>query len=200
MTKQELADTFGVSISTLNTNFPLFCKNQLKKGFLITREGLGKKANYTVEKVEKQEVDKSIFSTRGSTKEEIEGEQWKSAYCSTNYEVSNLGRIRNKRTKIILNGYKNKSGYIIVSLDNVNYSLHRLILQSWSPQRDFENLVVDHINGIRSDNRLENLRWATEEENTVFMIKNRKEITKETTRLINKYGYEKTLELLQQIQ
>lgn len=200
MTKQELADTFGVSISTLNTNFPLFCKNQLKKGFLITREGLGKKANYTVEKVEKQEVDKSIFSTRGSSKEEIEGEQWKSAYCSTTYEVSNLGRIRNKKTKIILNGYKNKSGYIIVSLDNVNYSLHRLILQSWSPQRDFENLVVDHINGIRSDNRLENLRWATEEENTVFMIKNRKEITKETTRLINKYGYEKTLELLQQIQ
>ncbi len=53
MTKQELANTFGVSMSTLDTNFPLFCKNQLKRGYLITREGIGKKANYTVEKVEK---------------------------------------------------------------------------------------------------------------------------------------------------
>ena len=57
MTKQELADMFGVSISTLNTNFPLFCKNQLKRGFLITRNGIGQKANFTVERVEKQDVD-----------------------------------------------------------------------------------------------------------------------------------------------
>lgn len=53
LNKQELADYFGVAISTINTNFPLFCKNQLKRGFLVTREGIGKKANYTVERVEK---------------------------------------------------------------------------------------------------------------------------------------------------
>ena len=52
LTKQELADMFGVSISTLNTNFPLFCKNQLKRGFLITSEGIGKKANFIVERAE----------------------------------------------------------------------------------------------------------------------------------------------------
>ena len=53
MTKQELADTFNVSISTINTNFPLFCQKQLKKGYLITREGRGESANYKIEKVEK---------------------------------------------------------------------------------------------------------------------------------------------------
>lgn len=62
MNKQELANYFGVSLSTIDTNFPLFCKNQLKKGYLITKEGVGKKAIYSIEQVEKQDVDKSIFS------------------------------------------------------------------------------------------------------------------------------------------
>jgi len=118
LTKQELSEMFGVSISTLNSNFPLFCKNQLKRGYLITREGVGKKANYTVQKVEKQNVDKSMFSTRGTSTEELEGEKWKSLYFNPNYEISNLGRLRNKRTKIIAKGTIDKTGYVIVSVDN----------------------------------------------------------------------------------
>lgn len=193
MTKQELADMFGVSISTLNTNFPLFCKNQLKRGFLITREGIGQKANFTVERVEKQDVDKSIFSTRGASIEELEGEEWKALFFNNNYEVSNLGRLRNKKTKIIAKGTIKKSGYVDVSVDNQNYRLHRLVLQTWCPNEDYEELTVDHINGNRSDNRLENLRWATQEENTAYMLMHRSELNKEITRLLSKYSYEQVL-------
>lgn len=193
LTKQELADMFGVSISTLNTNFPLFCKNQLKRGFLITREGIGQKANFTVERVEKQDVDKSIFSTRGASIEELEGEKWKTLFLNNNYEVSNLGRLRNKRTKVIAKGTITKNGYVNVSVDNQNYRLHRLILQTWCPNEDYEELTVDHINGNRSDNRLENLRWATQEENTVYMMMHRGELNKEITRLLSKYSYEQVL-------
>ena len=193
LTKQELADMFGVSISTLNTNFPLFCKNQLKRGFLITREGIGQKANFTVERVEKQDVDKSIFSTRGASIEELEGEEWKTLFLNNNYEVSNLGRLRNKRTKVIAKGTITKNGYVNVSVDNQNYRLHRLILQTWCPNEDYEELTVDHINGNRSDNRLENLRWATQEENTVYMMTRRGELNKEITRLLSKYSYEQVL-------
>lgn len=198
MNKQELANMFGVSISTINTNFPLFCKNQLKKGFLITREGFGQKANYTVERVEQQEVDKSIFSIRGNSVEELEGEQWKTLFFDANYEVSNLGRLRNKITKIIHKGSL-KNGYIIVSVNNYNYSLHRLILQTWQPIDNYEEMTVDHINGIRTDNRLENLRWVTNEENTLYMIKNRGELNKELTRLLEKYTYEEVLALLKSL-
>lgn len=193
LTKQELADMFGVSISTLNTNFPLFCKNQLKRGFLITREGIGQKANYIVERVKKQDVDKSIFSTRGASIEELEGEEWKTLFFNNNYEVSNLGRLRNKKTKIIAKGAIKKNGYVDVSVDNQNYRLHRLVLQTWCPNENYEELTVDHINGNRSDNRLENLRWATQEENTVYMMMHRSELNKEITRLLSKYSYEQVL-------
>ena len=190
---------FGGSISTLNTNFPLFCKNQLKRGFLITRKGIGQKANFTVERVEKQDVDKSIFSTRGTSIEELEGEEWKTLFFNNNYEVSNLGRLRNKKTKIIAKGSIKKNGYVQVSVDNQNYRLHRLVLQTWCPNEDYEELTVDHINGNRSDNRLENLRWATQEENTAYMLTHRSELNKELTRLLSKYSYEQVLQMLQQL-
>lgn len=193
LTKQELADMFGVSISTLNTNFPLFCKNQLKRGFLITRERIGQKSNFTVERVEKQDVDKSIFSTRGASIEELKGEEWKTLFFNNNYEVSNLGRLRNKKTKVIAKGTIKKNGYVDVSIDNQNYRLHRLVLQTWCPNEDYEELTVDHINGNRSDNRLENLRWATQEENIVYMMMHRSELNKEITRLLSKYSYEQVL-------
>ena len=193
MTKQELADMFGVSISTLNTNFPLFCKNQLKRGFLITREGIGQKANFIVERTEKQDLDKSIFSTRGASTEELPGEEWKTLFFNNGYEVSNLGRLRNKKTKVIAKGTIQKNGYVVVSVNNQNYRLHRLVLQTWCPNEDYEELTVDHINGNRSDNRLENLRWATREENTIYMMTHRGELNKEITRLLSKYSYEQVL-------
>lgn len=199
MTKQELIDYFGVSPSTVNTNFPMFCKNQLKRGFLITREGIGAKANYTVERVEKQDVDKSLFSTRGSDTTELENEQWIECYFSKQYEVSNLGRVRNRRTKIIQKGTINSEGYHIVSIGNKNYRTHRVILQSWNPRIDFEDLTVDHINGKRADNRLENLRWISMEDNTLAMLNNRAKFQKELTRLLESHTYDEILEILQHI-
>lgn len=77
--------------------------------------------------------------------------------------------------------------------------MNRIVLQSWKPNPDFQNLTVDHIDGKRGNNRLSNLRWGTDEENTAWMLMNRKEITKETTRLINQYGYDEVLKILQSI-
>lgn len=198
LTKEELIKYFGVSESTINTNFPLFAQKQLKKGFLITKTGVGKKANYTVEKVEKQEVDKSIFSQRGNSKEELKNEIWKTCYNFSNYEVSNFGRVRNKLSKNIFKGTI-KKGYCYVELDGKNLAVHRLILQTFNPIENYELLTVDHINGIRDDNRLENLRWCSMEENTMAMMINRAELNKELTRIINALGYEETLRQLQQM-
>lgn len=199
--QQELMNFFGVSESMIKTNFPLLCQRQLAKGYLITKRGKGNNAQYDVEKVEPQVVDKSFFSSRPIEKaEDLEGEYWVTTYQHPAYEVSNLGRVRHKQTKVLNQGYISPTrGYHTVSLGNVNYQLHRIVLQSFDPREDFEIMTVDHINGIRSDNRLENLRWASEEENIAYMLSVRADLNRELTRIIQKIGYDETLQLLQSL-
>ena len=207
----ELAEQLGTTPRTIKKDFPRFCSQQAKKGILIKKNGCGNDAIYTIENISPQDIPFSEFSSRVRnkeeifsylTKEEIQNEKWIPCYFYPEiYEVSDLGRIRRTKDKKFLLGTDIRGYTSIVLFDNSKYQLHRLILQSWDPkpEKEFNQLVVDHINGIRNDNRLTNLRWGTSEENTLWMNMNRKEITTETTRLINKYGYEKTLEILKSI-
>lgn len=200
MTQQELIEKFNTTESVVRTNFPKFCAKQLEKGFLITRKGHFPNAEYFVEEVQPEIRDKSEFSeTKKRTAEELPNEIWVTCCEDAGYEVSNLGRFRNKQTKIIYQGTIHSSGYQRVSIHSKPFLLHRLILQSFNPQEDPSDWTVDHINGIRTDNKLENLRWVKDEDNTLFMLQKRGDLNKELTRIINKIGYEETLKLLQSL-
>ena len=200
MTQEELSKTIGVAESTIRTNFPKVCASQLKKGILLTRNGHYPNAEYFIEKVEPETRDKSEFSeTKKRTAEELPNEKWITCCVDADYEVSNLGRFRNKQTKIIYEGTIANGGYQKVFIHSRPFLLHRLIMQSFNPIKNPDTWTVDHINGIRTDNRLENLRWVSGEENTLFMMQNRATLNKELTRIINKMGYEKTLETLRSL-
>lgn len=90
------------------------------------------------------------------------------------YMVSNLGRIMSlpKATtygRIISQRERPKgSGYMTVELykDNKGHSarVHRLVAQAFIPNVD-RKPEVNHKNGVRSDNRVENLEWVTRSEN-----------------------------------
>lgn len=90
------------------------------------------------------------------------------------YEVSNLGNVRNCKTGKILKPcvFKN-SGYLYLDLciNGVKHRrlIHRIVMESFIGNIEFKQ-QVNHINGIKTDNRIENLEWCTRSENQKHSI------------------------------
>ncbi len=92
-------------------------------------------------------------------------EIWKDVVNYPPYEVSNLGKVRNKKTNRFLALYKQKDGYIRVSLRTNNKGkyihAHRVVATTFVDNPDPEkNISVDHIDRNRENNCVSNLRWA----------------------------------------
>ena len=118
---------------------------------------MGKKTHY--------ETNLSLDNMTGEVWKPVEGYEGL-------YEVSNKGRVKSLAKK-----WKSKdhvrqpacnNGYLEVALVKDKRSsikqVHRLVAKAFCQKRNGCNFV-DHINNIRSDNRAENLRWVTHEEN-----------------------------------
>lgn len=85
------------------------------------------------------------------------------------YAITEDGQVYSYRSKKFLKPRKNKQGYLQVILQHKGIKkckrIHRLIMETYCPCEDMENLQVNHLNEIRDDNRLENLNWVTCKEN-----------------------------------
>lgn len=102
------------------------------------------------------------------------------------YEVSNNGNVRSLGHNVCFLDYGkyvdfyrdgkllkptvNKYGYFVVTLYDPStkkakvHKVHRLVAEAFIP--NVENRpMIDHINAIKTDNRVENLRWCTHKEN-----------------------------------
>ena len=80
-----------------------------------------------------------------------------------NYEVSNFGNVRNKKTGTIRQ-LTNRNGYKKIRLNNKDESVHRLVADAFFDGKH-DDLQVNHIDGNKSNNHLGNLEWCTSSEN-----------------------------------
>lgn len=97
-------------------------------------------------------------------------EIWKDIKDYENYSISNFGKVKNNNTQKILMSRDNGNGYKIIRLwknnkEKVMY-IHRLIAIYFIQNLD-NKPEVNHINGIKYDNSIENLEWVTRSENEI---------------------------------
>lgn len=97
-------------------------------------------------------------------------ERWRYVDQHDGYLVSDQGRVYDCNKRCILKPVT-QAGYHRVMIYGTRVSVHRLVAQAFCdvpmPYQKFE---VNHKNGIRTDNRAENLEWVTHRENVLHAI------------------------------
>ena len=111
-------------------------------------------------------------------------EIWKDIYgYEGKYQVSNKGRVKSLKRRgncesLILKEINLGDGYLYVWLwkngTKERVLLHRLVLSTFFPVINMNELEVNHINEIKSDNRLDNLEWCDRSYNVNYGKRNSK--------------------------
>ncbi len=96
-------------------------------------------------------------------------EVWRPVAEIEGYMVSDRGRVLGKRGVPMAlvedaTGYQSASLFIAAEKRTVYRRVHRLVAAAFIPN-PFAHPAVNHINGVRADNRVENLEWVTSQEN-----------------------------------
>lgn len=110
-----------------------------------------------------EEIAGQTYATREScyslTWNSLPNEQWRN-YKNTHYAVSNLGRVRNLQSMKIIKGTLRADGYVGCSIGLVHVIVVEAFIRELKPDED-----INHVNGIKTDNRIENLQIVSHQEN-----------------------------------
>lgn len=136
----------------------------------------------------------------------IKAEIFKDVNEYPNYQISNYGRVLNKKRNSFLNGTVNSNGYVKVKLSRKNiddstttktFAVHRLVALHFIPNPENKK-EVNHIDAIKTNNHIDNLEWCTSRENVIHALElglNSKLNFINNDELIGKIRYTKTNQL-----
>lgn len=92
------------------------------------------------------------------------------------YTVFEDGQVIGLKGKLLKPGLSSSGYYTVCICEPENkikksVCIHRLIAECFIPNPE-NKIYINHINSIRTDNRIENLEWVTPSENAIHMVKN----------------------------
>lgn len=91
------------------------------------------------------------------------------------YEITQEGEIINKHTGHTLLGQPNGKGYLRVSINGKLMFIHRLVAEKYIPNpNNYEQ--VNHKDGNKLNNRVDNLEWVTNQQNRNHAVENELQI------------------------
>lgn len=115
------------------------------------------------------------------------------------YQVSNTGKVKSIRTNgKLLKLHEDKGGYLIAYLYKKSkykcFKIHRLVANAFIPNQE-EKRTVNHIDGNKKNNSVNNLEWATHSENIIHANKTGLRTVTEAQRKAASENGKKTCEL-----
>lgn len=101
-------------------------------------------------------------------------EEWRPVKNWDAYEVSNLGRVRSLHRAGRIRKPHKTNGYLYIDLwqggDCLHIAVHRLVLYAFGPPAT-PDMECNHVDGNKSNNRIDNLEWVTRSYNQIHAIR-----------------------------
>lgn len=96
-------------------------------------------------------------------------DEWKIINDYPDYAISNDGKVKSLRYNKILRGSTN-AHYLYVNLVKnkkpKTTAIHTIVMEYFGPEKPEQNMVIDHVDGNKHNNHIDNLEWVTISENT----------------------------------
>jgi hypothetical protein len=107
--------------------------------------------------------------------------EWKIINGYPDYTISNIGTVKSIRFNRDLKPSCSNNGYLYVNLvsnkKKKTTAIHKLVIEHFGTEKLYSNSVVDHTDGNKQNNHIDNLEWVSIAENTTRAYGNQSKVT-----------------------